>query len=397
MSVIEVKPRVYSVGSIHWERRVFDELIPIPDGTSYNSFLIEGSEKAALIDTVDPEKTHELLSNLEKVGVKKIDYIIANHAEQDHSGSIPAVVEKYPEARVVTNAKCKGMLMDLLHIPEEKFLVINDREELSLGDRTLKFYFAPWVHWPETMLTYLVEDKLLFTCDLFGSHFATSRLYAEEDAKVLEDAKRYYAEIMMPFRVQIRKYLKWIREMAPEIIAPSHGPLWKNPNFIINAYEEWVSEKLVNKVLLPYVSMHGSTRVMVDRLIDSLMERGINVVPFDLAKIDLGRFAIELVDAPTLIMAAPTVLVGAHPLAIYAAYLVNALRPKLKFVGIMGSYGWGGKAVEHIKSQLSTLKVEVFEPLLIKGLPRKDDLKKVDSLADLILEKHRELNLAKEV
>ncbi len=392
MAVIEVKQGVLSVGSIHWERRLFDELIPIPDGTSYNSFLIIGSEKTALIDTVDPEKTRELLENLRKTGAK-VDYVISNHAEQDHSGSIPAVLEKFPNAKVVTNAKCKGMLMDHLHIPEEKFLVIKDKEELSLGNKTLRFYMAPWVHWPETMLTYLVEDKILFTCDLFGSHFATSRLYAEEDAKVLEDAKRYYAEIMMPFRVQIRKYLKWIREMNPEIIAPSHGPLWKNPDFIISAYEDWVSDRLVNKVLLPYTSMHGSTRILVDRLINSLMEKGIGVVPFDLAKIDLGRFAIELVDAPTLILAAPTVLVGAHPLAIYAAYLTNALRPKLKFFGFMGSYGWGGKALDHILNQVSSLKVETFEPVMVKGLPGEEDLKKVDSLAEAIAEKHKELNI----
>ncbi len=392
MAVIQVKQGVFSVGSIHWERRVFDELIPIPDGTSYNSFLIIGSEKTALIDTVDPEKTHELLKNIEKTGAK-VDYVISNHAEQDHSGSIPAVLEKFPNAKVVTNAKCKGMLMDHLHIPEEKFLVIKDKEELSLGDKTLRFYMAPWVHWPETMLTYLVEDRILFTCDLFGSHFATSRLYAEEDAKVLEDAKRYYAEIMMPFRVQIRKYLKWIREINPEIIAPSHGPLWKNPDFIISAYEDWVSDRLSNKVLLPYISMHGSTKVLVDRLINDLMEMGIRVIPFDLAKIDLGRFAIELVDAPTLILAAPTVLVGAHPLAIYAAYLTNALRPKLKFFGFMGSYGWGGKALDHILSQFSSLKVETFEPVMVKGLPGEEALKKVDSLAEAIAEKHKELKI----
>ncbi len=384
---------VFSVGSVHWERRVFDELIPIPDGTSYNSFLIVGEEKTALIDTVDPEKTHELLKNLDKLGVERIDYVISNHAEQDHSGSIPAVLEKYPMAKVVTNPKCRGMLMDLLHIPGEKFLVVEDKEEISLGGKTLKFFLAPWVHWPETMLTFWVEEKILFTCDLFGSHFATSRLYAEEDAKVLEDAKRYYAEIMMPFRAQIKKYIGWIRELSPKIIAPSHGPLWKNPNFILDAYEEWVGDRLSNKVLIPYISMHGSTKQMVDWLIDALAERGIETVPFDLGKIDLGRFAMELVDAPTLVLAAPTVLVGVHPMAIYAAYLVNALRPKLKLVGFMGSYGWGGKAAEHVKAQLSTLKAEFLPPLLVKGLPRQQDLKKVEEVAEVIYEKHRELNL----
>ena len=273
--------------------------------------------------------------------------------------------------------------------------MVQDGEKLFLGNKTLRFVFAPWVHWPETMLTYLVEDKILFTCDFFGSHFATSRLYAEEDAKVLEDAKRYYAEIMMPFRVQIRKHLEKVKALGAEVIAPSHGPLWKNPNFIIGAYEEWVSDKFGNIVLIPFVSMHGSTWEMVQYLSDALQERGIGVKIFNLMQMDIGKFAIELVSAPTLILAAPTVLAGVHPLAIYAAYLTNALRPKLKYAGIIGSYGWGGKAVEHIKTQLPNLKIELFEPVLAKGLPREEDYRKLNELAGLIFQKHREARIIK--
>ena len=393
MSVIEIKKGIYSVGAIHWDRRLFDELVPTPDGTTYNAYLIKGSEKTALIDTVDPEKTHILIRNLKHLNVKRIDYVIANHAEQDHSGSIPTILEMYPEAKVVTNAKCKGMLMDLLTIPEERFMVIKDRESISLGDRTLQFIFAPWVHWPETMFTYLEEDRILFTCDLFGSHFATSRLYANEDEKVLEDAKRYYAEIMMPFRVQIKKYLDWVEELSPKIIAPSHGPLWKNPDFIIRAHREWVSDSFKNIVLIPYISMHHSTKQMVEYLADALVERGIEVSLFNLTVTDIGKFAIALVDAPTMVLGAPTVLVGTHPAAIYAAYLTNALRPKLKYVGIIGSYGWGGKAVDHIKAQLSSLRVELFEPVLSKGVPGDEDFKNLDKLAEEILKKHKELGL----
>jgi len=393
MPLRKIKEKIFSVGAIDWERRLFDELVPLPDGTSYNSYLILGNEKTVLIDTVDPAKTHELINNLNNLGIKRIDYIIANHAEQDHSGSIPDVLELYPMAKVVTNAKCKSMLMDLLHIPEDKFIVIEDRQELSLGDKTLEFILTPWVHWPETMVTFLKEDKILFSCDLFGSHFATSRLYANEDAKVLEDAKRYYAEIMMPFRLQIRKYLDWIEKLTPEIIAPSHGPLWKNPDFIIRAHREWVSDSLKNIVLIPYISMHHSTKQMAEYLADALVKRGIEASLFNITVTDIGKFAIALVDAPTMVLGAPTVLAGTHPAAIYAAYLTNALRPKLKYVGIIGSYGWGGKAVDHIKAQLSTLKVELLNPVLIKGLPREEDFKKLDNLAEEILNKHKELEL----
>jgi len=208
MVVREIKPGIHSVGAIDWDRRVFDELIPLPDGTSYNSYLIKSSEKTALIDTVDPTKEHELIDNLRTLGINNIDYVIANHAEQDHSGAIPKILELYPNAKVAANPKCKEMLKDLLLIPDGKFMEVNDREAISLGDKTLEFIYAPWVHWPETMFTYLREDRVLFTCDFLGSHLATSDLFATDEARVYEAAKRYYAEIMMPFRAAMKKNLK---------------------------------------------------------------------------------------------------------------------------------------------------------------------------------------------
>ncbi len=193
MAVRKLKDGIYSVGAIDWDRRLFDELIPLPDGTTYNAYIVKGEEKTALLDTVDPAKKDELIGNLKSLKVEKIDYIIAHHAEQDHSGTIPDILSLYPEAKVVTNSKCKGFLMDLLHIPEDKFIVVNDGDTLSLGGRTLKFIFTPWVHWPETMVTYLTPDNILFTCDFFGSHYASSYLFVKDKEKVLEDAKRYYA------------------------------------------------------------------------------------------------------------------------------------------------------------------------------------------------------------
>ena len=198
---------VYAVGVQHWDRRLFDELIPLPDGTSYNSYLIRGSEKTALLDTVDPAKTELLVDHLVRAGADKIDYVISHHAEQDHSGSIPDILLMYPEAKVITNPKCKGMLMDHLHIEEDRFETVEDGQILSLGDKTLQFIYTPWVHWPETMSTFLQEDKILFSCDFFGSHQASSRLYAEDEGLVYEAAKRYFAEIMMPFRSAIRSNL----------------------------------------------------------------------------------------------------------------------------------------------------------------------------------------------
>ncbi len=393
MTVRQIKPDIHSVGSIDWDRRLFDELIPLPDGTTYNSYLIKGNEKTALIDTVDPPKENELFDNLKKLDINNIDYVIANHAEQDHSGTIPKILKAFPNARAVTNAKCKGMLMDLLLIPEDKFIVVNDAETISLGNKTLQFIMAPWVHWPETMLTYLREDKILFPCDFFGSHLATSDLYSTDEPKVYESAKRYYAEIMMPFRNNIKKHMEKLQQFEIEMIAPSHGPIHNKPEFILDAYKDWISDNVKNEVLIPYVSMHGSTDKMVRYFVDALMKRDITVKPFNLTKTDIGELAKALVDAATIVIASPTVLVGPHPAAVYATYLANALRPKIKFASIIGSYGWGGQMVDTITGMLGNLKVELISPVIVKGYPKEDDFTLLEKLADEIFNKHKGINI----
>jgi flavorubredoxin len=387
----QVKPDIFEVGAVDWDRRLFDEIIPLPDGTSYNAYLIKGSEKIALVDTVDPAKTETLITNLAEAGVERIDYLVSNHAEQDHSGSIPDVLELFPDAKVVTNEKCKNMLIDLLAVNEQKFIVIEDGQELSLGNKTLKFIFTPWVHWPETLSTYLLEDKILFSCDFFGSHLAAGELFVKDKPRVYEAAKRYYAEIMMPFRGPIVKNLEKLNNLKIEIIAPSHGPLYNEPKFIIDAYKQWIIDVVENKVIIAYVSMHGSTRKTVEYLVSALIAKGIAVLQFDLVGADIGKLAIESVDAAGIVLASPTFLGGAHPAAAYAAFLVNALRPKTKYLAIIGSFGWGGRMVEQLKGLLANSKAELFEPLLIKGEPKGEDFRKLDELAEKIVEKHKEL------
>jgi len=390
----KLKPNVYAVGAVDWDRRLFDELIPLPDGTSYNAYLLKGSEKTALLDTVDPTKTEVLIDNLVRLGVDKIDYVVSHHAEQDHSGSIPDILMLYSDAKVVTNPKCKGMLVDLLNVPEDKFITVDDGQTLSLGDKTLQFIYIPWVHWPETIGTYLQEDRIFFPCDFFGSHFATSSLFVDDEGTVYEAAKRYYAEIMMPFRGPIRKNLEKIKPLQIDMIAPSHGPVYDRPEFIIDAYKGWVSDEVKNEVVVAYVSMHDSTRKMAEYFSHALIERGITVKQFDLTVTDIGKLAIALVDAATIVLGSPTVLVGAHPNAVYAAVLANALRPKTKFASIIGSYGWGGRMVEQLTELISNLKVEVLEPVIAKGHPKDDDFGALDKLADEILSKHKGIKIA---
>ena len=387
----KIKDRIYWLGAVDWDRRLFDSLIPLPDGTSYNVYLIEGSEKNALLDTVDPPKADELMRQLE--GVSKIDFLVSHHAEQDHSGSIPRVLERFPEAKVVTTPKAKGMLIDLLRIPEDAFITVEDGKELSLGDKTLKFIHTPWVHWPETMVTYLKEDHILFSCDFYGSHIATSDLFVTEQGRVYEAAKRYFAEIMMPFRNVIEKNIEKLEGYDIRMIAPSHGQIYDNPAWIQEAYRDWVTGTPHNLVVLPFVSMHGSTQEMVDHLTATLVENGVSVELFSLPVTDIGKLAMSLVDAATVVVGTPTVLAGPHPLAAYATFLANALRPKVRFLSIIGSYGWGGKTVETLGGMVPNLKVEVLEPVVCKGLPRETDFKALDDLAAAIANRHRELNL----
>ncbi|MGM0403570.1 MAG: FprA family A-type flavoprotein [Thermodesulfobacteriota bacterium] len=383
-----IKDNVFLLGAVDWSRRLFDSLIPLPDGTSYNAYLVSGSEKTALLDSVDPPMVDLLLSQL--ADVPKIDYIVSHHAEQDHSGAIPMVLEKYPDAKVVCSTKARGMLMDLLHIPEESFQTVEDGETLSLGDKTLEFIYAPWVHWPETMVTYLPEDRILFSCDFFGSHIATSDMFVVDKGRVYEAGKRYFAEIMMPFRNVIEKNLEKLKNYDIDMIAPSHGQIYDDPAWIMDAWRDWVFAPPKNLVVLPYVSMHESTARMVDHLTAKLVDNGVRVELFDLTVTDIGKLAMALVDGATLVVGTPTVLAGPHPLAAYAAFLANALRPRTRYLSIIGSYGWGGKTVETLSGMIPNLKVEVIDPVLCKGLPTKEVFAAIDAMAAAIAEKHRE-------
>lgn len=384
-----IRDGVFLMGAVDWNRRLFDSLIPLPEGTSYNAYLVEGSEKTALIDTADPELEHVLLAQLEDV--KKIDYIISLHTEQDHSGAIPTLLDMYPEARVVCSPKAKELLQDHLHIDEGVIDAMGDGQSLSLGDRTFTFIHTPWVHWPETMCAYLREEKILFSCDFFGSHLATSDTFAGESPAIYEGAKRYFAEIMMPFRSIIRNNMKKLEGYEFDMIAPSHGPVYDKPEFILDAYRDWISDRVSNFVAIPYISMHGSTEIMVNHLLDALVERGVKVKKYELTVTDIGNLAIDLVDAATIVIGTPTVHFGPHPAVYSATHLANALRPKLKYAAIIGSYGWGTKAVEQISGLIPNLKAEVLGTVMCKGKPRAEDLAALDALADAIAEKHRAL------
>ena len=384
----QIVPNVFLAGAVDWDRRLFDSLIPLPDGTSYNAYFVRGNRGCALIDTVDPSLWPTLARQLDELPAP--DFLVIQHVEQDHSGSTPMLLERYPELTIVCNEKARGMLVDHLHIDGARFHVVADGDTLPLGDKTLKFLATPWVHWPETMSTWLAEDKMLFTCDFFGSHYATNDVFADKH-EVYDGAKRYYAEIMMPFGLQVTKNIEKVVQYPIAYICPSHGPVYDDPAFIVAAYRDWAAGDPQNIVCLPFVSMHDSTRRMVDHLTAALTNRGVAVERFDLTTLDAGQLASSLVHAGTIVLGTSTILAGPHPLAAYAAFLANALRPRAKYVTVIGSYGWAGKAVETLAGMMSKLKAEMLDPVMAKGLPREADYAALDALADTIADKHRDL------
>ncbi|MEZ5125460.1 MAG: FprA family A-type flavoprotein [Thermoleophilia bacterium] len=385
-----MKPRqivsgVHLIGSVDWDRRLFDALIPLPDGTSYNAYFVQGSETCALIDTVDPSCWHTLSRQLDELPAP--DYLVIQHVEQDHSGSTPMLLKRFPDLTIVCNEKARGLLIDHLHVENARFHIVADGDVLALGGKTLTFLATPWVHWPETMSTWLAEDRMLFSCDFFGSHYATNDVFADKH-EVYDGAKRYYAEIMMPFGAQVTKNIEKVTRYPIAVICPSHGPVYDDPAFIVAAYRDWAAGDPQNIVCLPYVSMHDSTRLMVDHLTAALTDRGVAVERFDLTSLDAGELASSLVHAGTLVLGTSTILTGPHPLSAHAAFLANALRPRTKYVAVVGSYGWAGKTVETLTGMMSKLRVEFLDPVLAKGRPRAADFAALDALADTIAEKH---------
>jgi len=363
MGTITIAPNVFWVGVKDYNRRLFDGLIPLPHGTSYNAYLIVGRDKTALIDTVNPGFEKDLVDKIaQHMDPTKIDYVIMNHAEPDHANAAKHMLSIAKNAKLVAGAKGKEAAMMYFDIDASRIDVVDENSRIDLGGKTLKFVDAPWLHWPETIFTYLEEDKILFPCDFFGSHLAGGAFYSDEygDEKALDMAKLYFAEIMMPFRKPGQTAIEKVKKLAPKIIAPSHGVIWREPKVILDVYEKWTTEKMERKVMIAYVSMWGSTEKMVKALNEALVKKGVSVSVFDLTNTEVGHIAKELVDTPVVVVGGPTVLGGVHPVAAYATLLVKTLRAPTKYAAVLTSFGWSGGAVKQIQALLEGTKLEVL-------------------------------------
>ncbi|MGC8895442.1 MAG: FprA family A-type flavoprotein [Candidatus Bathyarchaeia archaeon] len=389
-NINEISKDIYWVGIRDWNRKLFDALIPLPKGTTYNAYLIIGKDKKALIDTVNPGFEKELEEKIRlAVDPAEIDYVIMNHAEPDHAGAIPYIMRINSKAKLITSIKGAKMAQTFYKVPENRIIAVKDREKINLGDKTLQFIEAPMLHWPETMFTYIPENKILFPCDFFGAHVAKG-LYDDEVEDLIVHAQRYFGEIMMPFRVMGQKAMEKIKSLEIEMIAPSHGPIHRNPERILNAYKRWVNGETKQKAIIVYATMWNSTEKMIQPITETLASEGVEIALYNLVSADIGDIAKDLVDSKAIVLGAPTVLGGVHPLAVYAAYLVKALRPPLKFGVVLSSYGWGGGAVKHIQEILGLSKLEVVGALEINGPPTEDNVKQIVDIGKALAKKIKE-------
>lgn len=383
----EISDGVYWVGARDWNRRLFDALIPLPQGTTYNAYLVQGREKTALIDTVNPGFERELEERIgQLVDPKALDYLIMNHAEPDHAGAVPYIMALSEGAKLVTTKKGAQMAEVYYGVPEERTIVVKEGDTIDLGSKTLRFIDAPWQHWPETMVTYLVENKVLFPCDFLGFHTA-SGFYDDQVEEFVPFAQRYFGEIMMPFRKLGRQAITKIDALDVDLIAPSHGPIHRNPQRILDLYRQWTAGETKEKVIVVYVTMWKSTEAMIEAMVESLMAEGLQVELHNLTNADLGDVARDLVDSRAIVLGTPTVLGGMHPLAIYAAHLVKALRPPLQYGAVLSSYGWGGGAVKQAAELLEPTKMEVVGAVEIHGPPGDDEYRQIRELGQKLAAK----------
>ncbi len=390
-NIIKIAENVYWIGVRDWNRRIFDALIPLPKGTSYNAYFVIGGNGKALIDTVNPGFEKDLEDKVRSLArPEEIDYVVMNHAEPDHAGAIPHIMKIAPKAKLVATGRGAKMAQVYYHVPQERVKVVADNEAISLGDKTLRFIEAPMLHWPETMFTYLEEDGILFPCDFFGAHLAGG-VYSDEIEDLLVHVQRYWGEIMMPFRAMAQKALHKISTLNIRMIAPSHGPIHRKPELILGAYKRWAAGETRPKATIAYVSMWNSTDAMVKQMAETLVSEGVELVFHNLVVTDIGDLAKDLVDSRAIVLGAPTVLGGAHPLAVYATYLFKALRPPTKFAVVLSSYGWGGGAIRQIQEILGDFKIEIVGALEINGPPTDEHMKRIaeigKALSDKILER----------
>jgi flavorubredoxin len=389
MKPIEIKKNVYWVGALDWNLRDFHGYA-LNKGTTYNAFLVM-DEKIALFDTVKAGFKNDLLHNLHQiVDPTKIDYIIVNHVEMDHSGSLPAMVELIKPEKIFCSAMGKKAIIEHFHCEDWPLEVVNTGDSISLGTKTVHFLETRMLHWPDSMFSYIAEDKLLISSDAFGQHWCTSERFDDEvdEAELMAHAEKYYANILLPFSPLVQKLLAKVAEMGIEIdtIAPDHGLIWrKNVGGIIAAYDRWSRQETKDKAVIIYDSMWESTEKMAKAICRTLMQEGVSVKMMNMHVDHRSDVATEVLDAKAILFGSPTLNNGILPrMADIISYL-KGLKPRGRIGAAFGSFGWSGESVGILTHALEEMKVELIgEGVKIKNVPTHESLKACVELGLLI-------------
>lgn len=377
----EIFPDLYWVGAIDWNVRNFHgHTYTTKRGTTYNAYLIL-DEKVALVDTVYGPYADEMIDRIRQViAPERIDYIIANHVETDHSGALPEILKLCPKAKIFGTAKCQEGLSKHYH-ENWNFQVVKTGDKLKLGKKTLTFIEVPMLHWPDSMFSYLIEDAILLPNDAFGQHYATSERFDDQvnQAILMDEAAKYYGNILWPLSPLVLKKIEEIQKLNIPIkmIAPSHGIIWRgDPMKIINAYLSWAKNEAKPKAVVVYETMWGATEKMARKIAEGISDSGISVKLFDITQSDRTEIIKEMLDSKGYIIGSST-----HDndmLSTIAGFLtfLKGLKPKNRVAGVFGSYGWAGGAVKSIEGVLKETGIEIIQPpLSIKYVPDKDEIR----------------------
>ena len=390
MSPIEIAKDIYWLGVIDWNIRDFHGYSTY-QGSTYNSFLIM-DEKIVLVDTVKKGFADELIANISQlVDPTKIDYVISNHTEMDHSGSLQTVMHRIGNDKPLYCSKV-GYKNLSKHFPNEwNYMPVEDGGELSLGKRTLSFMETRMLHWPDSMFTYVKEDKILFSSDAFGQHYAGLERFDDQIGEaIMPHALKYFANILLPYSSLILKLVDKVTKMGLilDMICPDHGIIWrKDPAKIINSYVEWSLQKPKRKALVIYDTMWHSTEMMAEAIVESLGQEGVNARPMHLRSWHRSDIITEMVDAGAILVGSPTLNNGLFPTVSDFLTYMKGLHPINKVAAAFGSYGWSGEAVKLISQELKEMKFNLIDPgLKIQYVPNKQDITACHELGKRIAE-----------
>ena len=380
MGAVEIKENVYWVGAVDWNIRDFHGY-STKKGTTYNAYLIK-DEKIALFDTVKKENYSDLLHNIHQItDPSKIDYIIVNHVEMDHSGSLGKIIDLCQPEKIFCSKMGKKALLEHFHRDDWPLVEVNSGDSVSLGKKTINFVETRMLHWPDSMFSYIPEDKLLISSDAFGQHWATSERFNDEvnEAELMRHSAKYYANILLIFSPIVQKLLASVQEMGIEIdmIAPDHGLIWrKSPEKIIEAYDRWSRQETKDKAVIVFDTMWKSTEKMANAICKGLISEGISVTMMNTHVNHRSDVISEILDAKAIILGSPTLNNGILPKMADIVTYMKGLRPRGRIGAAFGSYGWSGEAVKHLNAALEEMKIElVDEGIRVKNVPDHDALK----------------------